>query len=76
MDKVIGKAEKVGPPINSYITSLTVIACRSSEKLPGIRRGTRQESFVSRVGRRQSLARLARYMTERFELVFVVNIPG
>ena len=76
MDKVIGKTEKVGFSINGYIAALKVIVCRSSGKLQGIRRGTKQESFVSRAGRKPSLARPARCMTERFELVFFVNIPS
>jgi len=64
MDKVIGKAEKVEFHITSYIASLTITMCRSSEKLLGIRRGTMLESFVRRAGRRHPLARRARGMTE------------
>lgn len=64
LDKIIGKTEKVGFHSTNYFAALTVFVCRSSEKLLGIRKSTKLESFVRRGERRRSLARPARRMTE------------
>jgi hypothetical protein len=69
MDKFIGKTEKVRSSLSGDVTALTSLNCRLSEKLLGMRKGMKLESFVRRVGRRQSQARPARRMTKGLELL-------
>jgi hypothetical protein len=70
MDKVIGKAEKVGFLHRLLFLFPDTMVCRSSEKLLRTLRCTKLVSSVRRVGSRQLLVKPVRRMARNLTPIF------